>query len=63
VGAKEQKQSHGASFDHLIGRSEQCRRQVEAERFGGFEIDGELDRGRLLDWRSPGFAPLRMRSM
>jgi hypothetical protein len=29
-------------FDHLVGASEQLRREVEAERSGGLHIDHEL---------------------
>jgi hypothetical protein len=30
-------------FDHLVGAGEQRRRNREAERFGGLEIDQKLD--------------------
>jgi hypothetical protein len=37
------------SFDHLVGAREQRRRQLEAKRPCGLEVDHELDLGRLLD--------------
>jgi hypothetical protein len=38
--------------DYSITSSAQAsRRQVEAERLGGGEIDHQLDLGRLLDWQ------------
>src|SRR6266480_143603 len=36
------------SFDHLIGGSEQRRRDVEAQRFGGLAVDYKLEFRRLL---------------
>jgi hypothetical protein len=36
-------------LDHLVGAQQQRRRDREAERLGGFEIDDELELGRLLD--------------
>src|SRR5262249_15560950 len=37
-------------FDHLVGNSEQFIRHVEAERLGGFQVDDELELGRLHNW-------------
>src|SRR5262245_49984222 len=37
------------SFDHLVGESEQRRRDFQAERLGGLEIDNQFEAGGLLD--------------
>jgi hypothetical protein len=37
-------------FDHLVGAGEQSRRDGEAERLSGEQIDDEIEFGRLLDW-------------
>jgi hypothetical protein len=34
-------------FDHLVGQREQRRRNFKPERFGGLQIDDELELGRL----------------
>src|ERR1035437_4251760 len=47
-----------ASFDHLVGASEQRRRHGEAERPGSLEIDHQLVFGRLLDWEFPRLGSL-----
>src|SRR5262249_9148063 len=41
-------QQKAALFDHLVGESEQCRWDFEAERLRGFEIDHKLELGRVL---------------
>jgi hypothetical protein len=37
-----------ASFDHLVGTREHARRQIEAERLGGVQIDHQFILGRVL---------------
>jgi hypothetical protein len=44
-----------SSFDHLIGAGEQDRRDVNAERARGFEIDYQFERRWLLYWQFSGF--------
>jgi hypothetical protein len=39
------------SLNHLIGGSQQCLWDSEAEGFGGLEVDNEFELGRLR-WRS-----------
>src|SRR5215813_794485 len=50
------------SFDHLVGEREQFVWNLEAERFGGLEVDHQLEL--VDDWtgRSCGVAPRSMRS-
>ena len=51
----------GPSFDHLIRPQQQRRRDGQAKRFGGFEIDRQLEL-RCSTGRSPGVAPLKILS-
>jgi len=37
-------------FDHLVDARKQRRRHSDAERPRGFEVDQEVELGRLLDW-------------
>ena len=58
-----QKRTFGAAakttlFDHLVGGSEQRRRHLEAERFGGFLVDYQLEFGRQLHRQVCGLFPL-----
>src|SRR5262249_22255541 len=46
-------------FDDLVGGGEQRLRNIETERFGGFEIDHELEFGWLLDWKVRGLRSLK----
>src|SRR6516162_8871612 len=48
-----------ALFSHLVGDGEQRLRNIETERFGGFEIDDELKFGWLLDWKVRGLRSLK----
>jgi hypothetical protein len=47
-----------ALFDHLIGAGKQRRRNFEADRLCGFEVDGKLVLGRRLHWKVGGLLPL-----
>jgi hypothetical protein len=51
-----------SSLDHLVSERENRWRQFEAEPFGSLEVDHGLVFCRLLERRSPGFSPRRMRS-
>src|SRR2546427_2333718 len=42
------------SLDHLVGKRKQLVRHREAERLGGFEIDDQLELGRLFDRKLAG---------
>src|SRR6516164_4404016 len=46
------------SFDHLVGEGEHFGRNFEAERLSGFEVDHQLELGRLLDWQLCWFCSL-----
>jgi hypothetical protein len=48
-------------FDHLVGAVEQRLRNSDPERFGGLEIDRQLELDRAWTGSSLGFSPLRMR--
>src|SRR5262249_11983641 len=41
-------------FNHLIGAYEQGRWHSEAEHLRSLEIDGQLEAGRLFDWKVAG---------
>jgi hypothetical protein len=43
-----------ASLDHFVGRGQQRRRDGEAEGFGGFQIDDQLETRRLFDRQIAG---------
>ena len=43
-------------LDQLIGASEQLARQGQTERFGGFQVDQELELGRLINRNVARFA-------
>jgi hypothetical protein len=46
-------------FDYIVGELSELHRHIQAERFGGLEVDHQLELGRGLDGK---LAPLRMRS-
>jgi hypothetical protein len=50
------------SLDHLVGGYRQLVRDGEAERFGGLEIDHQLELVGDCAGRSAGFVPRKIRS-
>jgi hypothetical protein len=40
-----QRSKTASLFDHLIGTAEQYRRNIKANRFGGLEVDDQLELG------------------
>jgi len=42
------------SFDHLVGAGKQRWRHVKAKSLGGFEVNYQLQLGRLLNWQIAG---------
>src|SRR5262249_3626550 len=49
--------TRAASFDYLVGAGEQGRRNREAERVGGFQVNGEVEPGGQRDGQVGGLTP------
>src|SRR6266403_2613478 len=47
----EQSQQDSSLFDHLVGDGKHSWRNCKAERFCGFQVDHQLELGRLDDWQ------------
>src|SRR5262249_29311429 len=54
-----QKRTLPTSLNHLVGGSHQRRRNCEAQRLGGLEIDDKLDFGRKFHRQVAGFGALQ----
>src|ERR1044071_10043674 len=53
-------QQKGSLFDHFVSAGEERRRNREAERFRGFEIDDQVDFHGLLDRQISRLGPFRI---
>ena len=56
--AKCQKRTLARLFDDLVGASDECVRDVNAQCLGSLEVDGQLDLGYLLDRQVGGLLAL-----
>ena len=44
-----QKRTSAVSFDHLVGKRDECWRDFEAKSLGGLKVEHEFELGRLHD--------------